>query len=103
MIFPDCFKNLMNTVLSCKSETYSCVNTPLQYGAIEIFTNFDKMTEYNKDVIKCLKMYNDYFYNEFNKMNIKVHKADGAFYMFFDLIIININLLKIILIMIMNL
>ena len=54
------------------------VNTPLQYGAIEVFNNFNKMIEYNKDVINCLKMYND-FYFEFTKMNIKVHKADGAF------------------------
>ena len=84
MIFPDNHHDLMQTVLSCASETYSCVNTPLQYGAIAVFNNFTKMIEYNKDIIECLKMYNNYFYQEFTKMDIKVHKAEGAFYMFLD-------------------
>ena len=84
MIFPDKLNSLKKTLLSVASETFSCVNTPLQYGAISIFDNFDKMVCYNKDIIECLKMYNEYFYSEFIKMNIKVHKADGAFYMFLD-------------------
>lgn len=84
MIFPDSYNDLMNTVVSCASETYSCVNTPLQYGAVTIFNNFDKMIEYNLDIIECLKMYNEYFHSQFMKMNIKVHKAEGAFYMFLD-------------------
>lgn len=84
MIFPDKHESLKKTLLSVASETFSCVNTPLQYGAISIFDNFNKIIEYNKDIIECLKMYNNYFYNEFIKLNINVHKADGAFYMFLD-------------------
>jgi len=29
-------------------------------------------------------MYNDFFYNKFGELNIKVHKGEGAFYMYLD-------------------
>ena len=29
-------------------------------------------------------MYNDFFYEKFCELNIRVHKAEGAFYMFLD-------------------
>lgn len=84
MIFPDNYKSLKEKVICCASETFSCVNTPLQYGAISIFENFNDVIDYNWDKIECLKLYSNYFYKEFTKMNIKVHKSDGAFYMYLD-------------------
>ena len=42
------------------------------------------MIDYNKENISCLKMYNDFFYDKFIEMGIRVHKAEGAFYMFID-------------------
>ena len=84
LIFPDKLSELKQKVISCASETFSCVNTPLQYGAISIFNNFNKMIEYNQDNIKCLMMYNDFFYKKFIELNIKVHKGEGAFYMYLD-------------------
>lgn len=45
MILPNKYQDIKNIMISCASETYSCVNTPLQYGAISIFDNFNKIIE----------------------------------------------------------
>jgi aspartate/methionine/tyrosine aminotransferase len=75
---------LKSKILSCCSETFSCVNNPLQRGSIEVFNNFNDIIEYNKPIIRCFDMYSNFFYNSFIDMKIKVHKSEGAYYMFLN-------------------
>jgi aspartate/methionine/tyrosine aminotransferase len=42
------------------------------------------MIDYNKENINALKLYNEYFHKKFCDLNIRVHKGEGAFYMFLD-------------------
>ena len=50
LIFPEKFNELKKKVICAASETFSCVNTPLQYGAISVFDKFDQMILYNKEL-----------------------------------------------------
>ena len=84
MIFPDKLFELKKQVICAASETFSCVNTPLQYGTIAVFDKFNELILYNENIIKCFKMYNEYFHKRLTKMNVKVHKGEGAFYMYLD-------------------
>lgn len=84
IIFPNSLNDLKSKFISFSSETFSCVNTPLQYGAISVFNSFKELERYNSRNIDVLIKYNDYFYEEFTKLNIKVVKSCGAFYMFLD-------------------
>tara|TARA_B110000208_G_scaffold103826_1_gene129040 strand:+ start:84 stop:1253 length:1170 start_codon:yes stop_codon:yes gene_type:complete len=84
MIFPEKLGKLKSDVICCASETFSCVNTPLQLGTIKLFENFGDIIDINKENIKVLKKISSYLYYEFINLNIKVHKSEGAFYFFLD-------------------
>ena len=75
---PKKLSNFLEILKSLASESYSTVNTPVQYAAVEAYTgNYDN---YKKRVIKILKALGNYAVNNLKSNKILINSPQGAFY-----------------------
>jgi len=76
---PEKLSNFLDTLKSLASESYSTVNTPSQYAAVEAYTgNYE---EYKSKVIKILYSLGQYVYNNLKSNKILINEPQGAFYL----------------------
>ena len=76
---PKKLSNFLENLKSLASESYSTVNTPTQYAAVEAYSG--DYNEYKKQVIKILKAVGYYVYNHLKSNKILINPPQGAFYL----------------------
>ena len=76
---PEGLKNFMQSLKSLASESYSTVNTPTQYAAVEAYEgNYDA---YKNKVRGILNAVGNYVYNNLKSNKILINPPQGAFYL----------------------
>ncbi len=76
---PKKLSNFLESLKSLASESYSTVNTPSQYAAVEAYSG--DYSEYKLKVIKILNSLGDYVYNNLKSNNVLINPPQGAFYL----------------------
>ena len=76
---PKKYKNFVKTLKTLASETYSTVNTPTQYAAVEAYSgNYD---DYKKKTTNILKSIGEYVYRNLRSNKILINPPQGGFYL----------------------
>ena len=76
---PKKLSNFLENLKTLASESYSTVNTPVQYAAVEAYTG--DYYDYKTKVIKILNSVGDYVYKNLKSNNILINPPQGAFYL----------------------
>ena len=76
---PSGMKNFMNSLKSLASESYSTVNTPTQFAAVEAYHG--DYEEYKLKVRSILNAVGLYVYNNLKSNKILINPPQGAFYL----------------------
>jgi len=72
------------TMLAIASETYSCASTPIQYAACQAYIWDNVTRNYLAHQRRILALAGNWIAERLQKAGIKVHKPEGAFYLFPD-------------------
>ncbi len=76
---PKGLSNFLDSLKSLASESYSTVNTPVQYAAVKAYKgNFE---EYKSKVIKILSSVGNYVYDNLKSNKVLINPPQGAFYL----------------------
>ena len=76
---PNKLSNFLESLKSLASESYSTVNTPAQYAALEAYSgDYDN---YRKKVLKILHSIGTYVYNNLKSNKVLINPPQGAFYL----------------------
>jgi len=76
---PNGLKEFMNSLKSLASESYSTVNTPTQYAAVEAYEgDYEK---YKLKVRAILNSVGNYVYNNLKSNKVLINPPQGAFYL----------------------
>ena len=76
---PNGMKNFMNSLKSLASESYSTVNTPTQFAAVEAYKgNYE---DYKLKVKSILNSVGNYVYNNLKSNKILINPPQGGFYL----------------------
>ena len=78
-VVPKNLTTFLDSLKSLASESYSTVNTPLQYAAIEAYSG--DYNEYKNKVTKILNGIGKYVFNNLRSNKILINQPQGAFYM----------------------
>ena len=84
MMIPDELSQVMDSLKSIISETFSSVCAPVQYAALEAYGNFDSIRPFIKKTCEIYKFSSEYLHERFISMGLNCPKPEGAFYMFPD-------------------
>ena len=76
---PEKLSDFLASLKSLASESYSTVNTPSQYAAVEAYTG--DYEEYKSKVIKILYSLGHFVYNNLKSNKILINEPQGAFYL----------------------
>jgi len=76
---PKKLSNFLESLKTLASESYSTVNTPAQYAAVEAYSG--DYRAYKLKVIKILNSIGNYVYNNLKSNKILINPPQGAFYM----------------------
>jgi aspartate aminotransferase len=76
---PDGLKEFMNSLKSLASESYSTVNTPTQFAAVEAYDGDYK--DYKLKVRSILNAVGTFVYNNLKSNKILINPPQGAFYL----------------------
>lgn len=66
------------------SETYSCATTSVQMAAVEAYSNDDVINKMLSKQNEILKKVANFCYEKLSAIGVKLHKPQGAFYLFPD-------------------
>ncbi len=76
---PDKLSDLLENIKTLASESYSTVNSPAQYAAVEAYNgNFE---EYKEKTINILQSVGNYVYKNLKSNKVLVNPPQGAFYL----------------------
>ena len=76
---PEKLSSFLNSLKSLASESYSTVNTPVQYAAVEAYKgDYD---DYKAKVIKILNSIGNYVFNNLKSNKVLISPPQGAFYL----------------------
>ena len=76
---PKKLSNFLKSLKSLASESYSTVNTPVQFAAVEAYKgNYD---EYKLKVRSILSLIGNYVYNRLKSNKVLINPPKGAFYL----------------------
>jgi len=84
MHIPEELTGLLNTVIGVASETYSCAPSPIQIAATKAYQEIDLANNFLIKQIKLLDEISKYCTDELIEADVKVHCAQGGFYLFPD-------------------
>jgi len=76
---PEKLSGFLDHLKSLASESYSTVNTPVQYAAIEAYSG--DYTDYKKNIIKILSSVGNYVFNNLRSNKVLINRPQGAFYL----------------------
>ena len=66
------------------SETFSCVSSPIQYGALPAFQNYELVKHHVERCRDIHRAAGDFLYKKFKEIGLNCPKPEGAFYLFPD-------------------
>jgi len=75
---------LLEPMNAVASETYTSVSAPIQYGAITAYEGGNEIDEYLIHSRRILKVLGTTIFEILQQANIRIHKPEGAFYLFPD-------------------
>ena len=84
MHIPPQLENLLSTVIGVASETYSCAPSPIQIAATKAYSCSNKTDIFLAKQIELLSEISQYCTEKLNDIGVKVHTAQGGFYLFPD-------------------
>lgn len=84
MHIPPQLENLLTTVIGVASETYSCAPSPIQIAATKAYANINITTDFLANQNKMLNIISQYCTKALKNIDVKVHAAEGGFYLFPD-------------------
>jgi len=84
MHIPPQLGNLMQTVIGVASETYSCAPSPIQIAATEAYNNLKLADKFIGKQVRLLSEISEYCSAQLSNVGVKVHAAEGGFYLFPD-------------------
>ena len=74
---PDKLSELLENIKTLASESYSTVNSPAQFAAVEAYEgNFE---EYKNKTINILRSVGNYVYNNLKSNKVLINPPQGAF------------------------
>jgi len=76
---PKKLSGFLESLKSLASESYSTVNTPVQYAAVEAYKGDYSL--YKKNVIKILSSIGNYVFNNLKSNKVLINVPQGAFYL----------------------
>ena len=76
---PKKLSNFLESLKSLASESYSTVNTPVQYAAVEAYSG--DYNDYRAKVIKILSSIGEYAYTHLKSNKVLINRPEGAFYL----------------------
>ena len=76
---PNKYEEFLKNLKTLASETYSTVNTPTQYAAVEAYQGDHK--DYLQKTTNILGSIGDYVYNKLKSNKILINKPQGGFYL----------------------
>ncbi len=76
---PDKLSKLLENIKTLASESYSTVNSPAQYAAVEAYEGDYK--EYRSKTINILRSVGNYVYNHLKSNKVLINPPQGAFYL----------------------
>jgi len=82
--FPSTLDWLMNSMAAVASETYTSVSAPIQYAAVRAFQGGIVIERYLCHVRRILSYIGKRGAEIFASAGIRVHRPEGAFYLFID-------------------
>ena len=80
--FPDSLQWLLDAMAVVASETYTATSAPIQYAAIRAFQGGEEIEAYLVQSRRVLKAIGAYCYKKMKEAGIKIHRPQGAFYLF---------------------
>jgi aspartate aminotransferase len=84
MHIPPQIENLLSTVIGVASETYSCAPSPIQVAATKAYASSSNTNIFLTKQIKLLSEISRYSAEKLKGIGVKVHAAEGGFYLFPD-------------------
>ena len=79
----------METMKNLASETYSTVNTPTQYAAVEAYKG--DYSNYLNNTIKILNAVGQYVYTNLKSNKVLINQPQGGFYLMPEFINVNLK------------
>ena len=76
---PKTLSNFMERLKTLASESYSTVNSPVQFAAVKAYS--DDLSDYKNKTINILKYIGDYVYSNLKSNKILINPPQGAFYL----------------------
>ena len=76
---PDKLSNLLENIKTLASESYSTVNSPAQFAAVEAYQGNFK--EYKTKTVNILKSVGNYVYKNLKSNKVLINPPQGAFYL----------------------
>jgi aspartate aminotransferase len=76
---PKKLSSFLENLKSLASESYSTVNTPAQYAAVEAYTG--DYSDYKSKITKILSAIGNYAYNNLRSNKVLINPPQGAFYL----------------------
>ena len=76
---PDRLSNLLENIKTLASESYSTVNSPAQFAAVEAYKG--DFSDYKNNTINILRSVGNYVYNHLKSNKILMNRPQGAFYL----------------------
>ena len=86
---PQKHKSFMETMKNLASETYSTVNTPTQYAAVEAYKG--DYSNYLNNTIKILNAVGQYVYTNLKSNKVLINQPQGGFYLMPEFINVNLK------------
>ena len=82
MLLPEAEKDLKSTMLAIGSNTWSCVAAPIQYAAIEAYSENPEIDQYRRDCTSIHELVTKEIHRRIISQGIACHPPQGAFYLF---------------------
>ena len=76
---PDQLSELLENIKTLASESYSTVNSPAQFAAVEAYEG--DFSEYKAKTLNILKSVGNYVYNNLKSNKVLINPPQGAFYL----------------------
>ena len=76
---PNSLSELLENIKTLASESYSTVNSPAQYAAVEAYEGDFK--DYNAKTLNILRSVGNYVYNNLKSNKVLINPPQGAFYL----------------------